>query len=58
MTTKVVKNLSDKSHKIYKAGPWFVHVNRISRQCSVTSGDVWWTIPRSEAVQLILRKIG
>ena len=58
MTAKIRKDLSDASQKTYTAGPWYVSVNRHTRQCEVTSGDTWFPVPRSEAVQLILRKVG
>ncbi len=58
MSAKLRKDLSDASQKTYAAGPWFVRVNRTTRQCQVTSGDCWFSVPRSEAAQVILRKVG
>ena len=58
MSAKIRKDLSDKSRKVIQVGPWYLSVNQHTRQCEVTSGDTWFPVPRSEAVQLILRKVG
>ena len=58
MSAKLRKDLSDKSCKVYQVGPWYLSVNRHTRQCEVTSGDLWFPVSRSEAAQVILRKVG
>ena len=58
MTAKIRKDLSDSSQNTYAAGPWYVRINRNTKQCQVTSGDLWFPVPRSEAAQVILRKVG
>lgn len=57
MTAKKTK-LGDKHRTIYSAGPWFVQVNHVNRACQVTSGDTWFSVPRNEAVKILLRKVG
>ena len=58
MFAKVRKDLSDKSCKVVQAGPWYISINRNTGNCQATSGDFWFPVPRSEAAQLILRKVG
>jgi len=57
MTAKKTK-LGNKQSTIYSAGPWYVQVNHVNGACQVTSGDTWFTVPRSEAVKILLRKLG
>lgn len=35
-------------NKIYQVGAWFILVNK-NRQAQITSGDMWFDIPRKEA---------
>ena len=35
-------------NKIYQVGPWFILINK-NRQAQITSGDMWYDIPRKEA---------
>ena len=42
-------SMGDKSGPIYQVGPWFLHVNRHTRVCELTSGDLWYIISRAEA---------
>jgi len=58
MSARIRKDLSDKSRKVIQVGLWYVSVNHRTRQCEITSGDCWFPVSRSEAVQLILRKVG
>ena len=58
MSARIRKDLSDESRKVIEAGPWFISINRKTRLCEVTSGDLWFPIPRHEAAQLILRQLG
>ena len=58
MTAKVVKDMTDKTSKTIKAGPWFIRINRSTRAVQATSGDYWFPVKREEAAQLIFRKVG
>jgi len=58
MSARIRKDLSDKSCNVIQVGPWYLSVNRNTKQCQVTSGDIWFPLSRSEAAQLLLRKVG
>jgi len=46
--TKLFHTYQPHNH-IYSVGPWYVLVNVVTRKCQITSGDIWYDIPRDEA---------